>query len=154
MKTYIMIHHSLTKDGRTFSWAPIRQYHINHNRWLDIGYHYGVELIDYEYEAMVGRPEDTTAAACRDGDMNRKAIHVLCVGNYDLQPPPEPMVVKLINYLLVPLIYRHNIAVNNIVGHRDFTHYKTCPGSKFNLEELRARVLTTLTLPKKGLSYA
>ena len=145
MKTHIVLHHSLTADGRTFSWGAIRRYHMGTNKWQDIGYHYGVELIEYDYEVLVGRPEQDTAAACREGDMNRKGIHVCCVGNFDLTAPPEPLLAKLTKYIVAPLVLRHKIPFSNIVGHRDYATYKSCPGKLFDINALRGRVVRHLT---------
>jgi hypothetical protein len=46
---YIVIHHSLTPDNQTVSWNAIRRYHIDVNKWADIGYHYGIENINGAY---------------------------------------------------------------------------------------------------------
>jgi N-acetyl-anhydromuramyl-L-alanine amidase AmpD len=32
---------------------------------------------------------------------------------------------------------RHNIPPERIVGHRDYATYKSCPGTKFDLERFR-----------------
>lgn len=140
----IMIHHSLTADSGTVSWSAIRRYHVDTNKWKDIGYHYGVELLqDWAsgtYEALVGRPETWRAAACLEGNMNEHAIHVCCVGNFDDYPPQEALLNTLVRSIILPVIERYKISPDAIVGHRDYAHYKTCPGKKFNLDELRARV--------------
>src|SRR6266496_1343623 len=94
--THIMIHHSLTSDGETVSWPAIEKYHIETNKWLDIGYHAGIELVtnntdlyDYRYQALIGRSVSTIAAACPQKDMNTIALHVCCVGNFDIAPPTK-----------------------------------------------------------------
>ena len=59
--SYIMLHHSLTKDGATVSWQAIRRWHMgligsgnknspDYNPYLekpmkDIAYHFGIELV-------------------------------------------------------------------------------------------------------------
>lgn len=130
-----MIHHSLTKDSSTVSWPAIRRYHMNQG-WRDIGYHFGVEFSGLEYEALVGRPLDMEGSHCREAGMNHKAIGICVVGNFDLEPPPELALVVLCKRLVIPLMRIYRIPLGNIVFHRQFATYKTCPGTLFTRELL------------------
>jgi N-acetylmuramoyl-L-alanine amidase len=138
--THIMIHHSLTEDGESLSWQAIRAYHTLFNKWADIGYHYGVERVNGDVEVLVGRPESDVAAACKEGKMNERAIHVCCVGNFDTTPPSPQVIDKLIKYVVVPLMKRYKIPIGNIVAHRDYASYKTCPGGLFDMVKFREKV--------------
>jgi len=146
-RTHIMIHHSLTKDGATVSWAAIEKYHREKEMWRDIAYHGGVEVVTenrdlkgYEYQALVGRPLAAQAAACPQGDMNRVALHVCCVGNWDLVAPPLRMYEILVKRFLLPWMAQFGIGPDNIVGHHDYNPAKTCPGTKFDLSLARRMV--------------
>jgi N-acetylmuramoyl-L-alanine amidase len=143
--THIMVHHSLTADDEALSWQAIRAYHTVFNKWDDIGYHYGVEKLGNEYEVLGGRPESDVAAACREGKMNEKAIHVCCVGNFDKVPPSPQLLAKLVKYVLVPLVKRYKIPWGNIIAHRDYAGYKTCPGRLFDMDKLRELVKLELS---------
>lgn len=144
---YIMVHHSLTADGQTVSAAAIERYHKQDMGWRDIGYHALVELVanpleygDAAYQAIMGRPLSAIAAACREGEMNRRALHVCCVGNFDLAGPSEMMLDRLVKRVLLPWMDEYGIAPEHIVPHRDYASYKTCPGAKFDMDELRRMV--------------
>lgn len=146
--TYIMVHHSLTEDGSTVSWPAIEKYHIETNKWKDIGYHAGVELITdnpdlskYKYQALIGRSIEQNAAACPQGNMNEVALHVCCVGNYDFIPPSDEMLYILVTRVIRPWSLEFNIPPERWVGHRDYNKNKTCPGTKFDLDHLRSLVV-------------
>jgi len=137
MKSHIIIHHSLTEDGQTVSWGAIERYHRETMGWEDVGYHAGVELIGGEYYALFGRAEYRFAAACKEGAMNQVGLHVCCVGNYDSIAPTDCMLNVLVRRVLAPWCDRYNIGAENIQGHRDYAHYKTCPGLLFDLNLVR-----------------
>jgi N-acetylmuramoyl-L-alanine amidase len=136
-RTHIMVHHSLTRDTQTESWAAIRRYHIVHNGWDAIGYHYGVELIGDHYEALLGRTVLAPAAACPQEQMNQRALHVCCVGSYDEAPPPRPLLMVLVQLVIVPAMVEYGIPADHIIGHRDANPAKSCPGTQFDLDVVR-----------------
>lgn len=136
-RTHIMIHHSLTRDGQTVSWGAIRRYHVEHNGWDAIGYHYGVELVGDQYEVLLGRSELDAAAACPQQQMNSRALHICCVGNFDEAPPTTPMLETLVQLVILPAMAEYGIPVERIIGHHDIRPSKTCPGTQFDLEVVR-----------------
>lgn len=127
----IMIHHSLTADGKVVDTQAIRRYHTEILRWSDIGYHFLIENINGEYEVLLGRPLTRAGAHCPA--VNRTAIGICCVGNYDLEPPPENMLHILKKRLILPL--SELFGINEILYHRDYSR-KTCPGKLFERLEL------------------
>jgi hypothetical protein len=135
VKTHLVLHHSLTKDSKTVSWDAIRRYHVEHNGWRAIGYHLGVELVGDHYEMFSGRPLLDRAAAAYQRNMNRLGVHVCFVGDYDKEPPPldmlqfaAPLLADICEALQIPVDGTH------VIGHREVAPYKSCPGTKFNIE--------------------
>jgi N-acetyl-anhydromuramyl-L-alanine amidase AmpD len=133
--THIIIHHSLTKDDSTVSWQAIRIYHVETEHWLDIGYHFGIERINYRYETLVGRSLTMVGAHCKEANMNRLAFGICCVGNYDDNIQVESFLrndgLKCLAQLVRDLRKLFFIPMDNIHKHSTFATYKTCPGSMF-----------------------
>ena len=130
----IIIHHSLTKDSRTVSWGAIRRWHTEHCGWGDIGYHAGIELVYTEYEIFIGRPWDKMGA--HTAGQNDKSLGFVFVGNYDLEPPAERMLE--IGARIISLWMRlFDMPKEKIYPHSKFASYKSCPGTEFDLEELK-----------------
>lgn len=140
----IILHHSLTKDSGSVSWGAIRKYHKDVLGWYDIGYHYGIELINYNYEILVGRFENAYGAHTRG--WNYKSIGICFVGNYDIEKPNIKMLnkgVELVRYLMD----KYNIPKYNVIGHNeawtldDFGYKKypdkSCPGKLFDMKRFR-----------------
>ncbi len=147
IRRFIMVHHSLTADSGSVSWAAIEKYHKETNGWRDIGYHAGIELVGSEaefgaaaYQAMIGRPVHAQASACPQGDMNSVALHVCLVGNFDLAAPPALMLERCARRIILPWMTEFSIPADRIVGHRDYNPAKSCPGTKFDLDTLRRLV--------------
>lgn len=134
--SYVMIHHSLTKDGHVVDTSAIRRYHMEEKGWSEIGYHFLVELVNGHYEVMVGRSLDRSGAHCKEDQMNHRAIGICCVGNFDLAPPPERQIAAL-HDLVQGLLFQFGIPAANVLGHRERAPYKTCPGTQFDLDAFR-----------------
>lgn len=127
--THIIIHHSLTEDGKTVSWDAIRKYHVETNGWNDIGYHYGIELVNDRYEILVGRMQDVVGAHCKEQGMNNASLGICLIGNFDIYSPLPvqlDMLVKLVRSLQTVF----NIPVNSVHKHSEFAP-KSCPGNMF-----------------------
>jgi len=136
---YIILHHSLTKDGQTVSWPAIRKYHVNQLGWRDVGYHFGIEFIgnmheaERQYEILMGRMLNDTGAHCKG--MNSKSIGICFLGNYDVEEPPYNQWwkgVKLVRSLME--VFR--IPAELVKGHCDFSP-KSCPGKLFDMDKFR-----------------
>jgi N-acetylmuramoyl-L-alanine amidase len=144
-KSYIIIHHSLTKDSETVSWSAIRRFHKEVRGWQDIGYHAGIEKIGGDYEILMGRFFAEVGAHTKELMMNSRGIGICCVGNFDAEPPPEEMLVKLVKF--VNWIRRlYDIDAQHVLGHGEVQAMarvpepKSCPGKMFNMEKLRGRL--------------
>ncbi len=130
----IIIHHSLTEDGKIVNWKAIENFHKNERKWEDIGYHAGIELIGNEYFCLFGRP--TYFVGAHTEGQNYDSLGFCFIGNYDLISPPIEMLEIASYRVLCPWIKQYNLDIDNIYGHRDFSS-KTCPGSKFDLNVLK-----------------
>ena len=138
---FIILHHSLTKDSETVSWQAIRHYHINDpkHKYNDIGYHYGIELVNDQHEILVGRMPNQSGAHCKQMGMNRMSVGICFVGNFDDgKPLPEMWVMGL--RFVRGLMDIYQIPRQNIKGHRELCDYKSCPGFYFDLNKFRSQL--------------
>lgn len=130
---YIVIHHSLTKDGKTLSWPAIRRYHKNEKKWSDIGYHIGVERYGTTYEVLVGRP--WTQRGAHAPGRNHDSLGICLVGDFSKAKPPAAQwhaTFRLVRWLMD--IYR--IPAARVLGHREVTKGRSCPGV-FDMDRFR-----------------
>jgi len=131
----IILHHSLTKDSKTVSWDAIRNYHVNTLKFNDIGYHFGIELINSRYEILMGRMLDQVGAHTKN---HNDTIGICFMGNFDIDDVPMPqwrLGIKLVRSLMSVL----NISI--VKGHREYAGYKSCPGNRFNVDQFRNDLL-------------
>ena len=144
-KRFIILHHSLTKDSKTVSWNPIRQYHIDTFNEKEIGYNFGIEQIREEdiYEILIGRSIREKGVHCLKGNMNELGIGFMFCGNFDIEQPPQIMLKKASQFI-AELCILTNIPPENIKGHRDYDWRKTCPGKMFDIDSFRNRVVNYL----------
>lgn len=148
---WIVLHHSLSLDSNSLlNWDSIRRWHVDHNGWRDIGYHFGIELFNNEYEILVGRMPNETGAHCTHSGMNRKSIGICVVGDFDSLRPSDELLNRLRKFTL-GLMTVLDIPPEQVIGHRDAGlmdgfdwrkgEYKSCPGKKFPLDEFKLSLI-------------
>ncbi len=120
----IILHHSAT-DGGTFE--SIKKYHVEHNGWDDIGYHY---LIQQDGSLHKGRNEKTVGAHCLG--QNDSSIGICLVGNFDKYEPNDKQ-MKSLNDLIIDINMR--LGITEIQGHNHYSE-KTCPGIYFRWKDV------------------
>jgi hypothetical protein len=140
----IILHHSLTRDSETVSWGAIRRYHMQDLGWRDIGYHFGIERVGDSHEILMGRMIGERGAHCKESEMNKLALGICFVGNFDLEPPRHSawvlglrLVRSLCEALTIPYTCVH--------GHNYYNSHKSCPGKLFDVDLFRSQ------LPQRGL---
>ena len=140
-KRYILLHHSWTEDSKTVSWNPIREDHMSRFNTDDIGYQYGIEEVRKAgvYEVLYGRRINSKGCHCPQGNMNNESVGFMFCGNFDLAPPPIGMLHKAADFI-ADLCNMTGISPNNIHGHREFNSAKSCPGTKFDIEQFKQLV--------------
>jgi N-acetyl-anhydromuramyl-L-alanine amidase AmpD len=145
---FIIMHHSLTEDGKMPDTLAIWNYHVKDKGWAEVGYHYLVEEIsnDTEFRLVVikGRMDTEQGAHCLG--YNDKSIGICLIGNYDNAEPSEEA-LKLLRRLVKSLMLTHGILAENVLGHwetysrRGMIVEKSCPGIKFNMPRFRELLL-------------
>ena len=134
----LVIHQSESLDSKILDWSGIRRYHKSLG-FDDIGYHYGIELVNRRYEILVGRLMNVEGAHCRASGMNHKSLGIMLMGNFDDASPSVDLWNNAID-LTVSLCYVLNLSVSSVIGHREAGSSKTCPGLKFDMDKFRTDV--------------
>lgn len=132
----IIIHHSASHDGRTQNWGELRRYHVRNNGWRDIGYHYGIEIVEYDYEVILGRFENETGAHCPG--QNSQAIGICLIGNFEkvtVAPAQWDKALRLVRQIMD----NHELKTTDVYGHRDFKA-TACPGKNFDMALFRRQL--------------
>lgn len=147
---FIVLHHSFTADGQTVNWDAIKKYHMETNKWADIGYHFGIEAVDGKYVIMKGRPLRIRGAHCADGGMNKQSIGICMIGNFDKMTPPIAQ-WALAQLLISRLLWLYKIPICNVLGHRECQERagilpekrKSCPGLMVDMNKFREGLIST-----------
>jgi len=115
--------------------------------WSGIGYHRVVWCSEGRWVASDGRALDQAGAHVAGA--NSRTIGVCLAGRYDQEAPPQAAYDALVPLLAV-LAFDHGLEADRVFGHREAELYgapptpKTCPGSAFDLDDLRERVRVLL----------
>lgn len=131
---YLVVHHS--QRHIDFPWL-IRTRHKYLRGWEEIGYHYliGNGVVCEDGKLYKGRDESFQGAHVRG--LNNRSIGICLIGDMDRFEPTEKQMSTLLDFLTEKL-NKHNIPVENIIGHREFNGVvKTCPGLNIDLNFIR-----------------
>lgn len=125
VKTTIVIHHSLSDEGKSTSFA---RYHVESKKWPGIAYHF-VILKD----GVIEWNHDLGVETYHVGDFNKEAIGVCLVGDYRKYEPTEAQkrsLRQLHNSLKLDLPnYVKTLGHNEIPGYT----WKQCPCFDYRL---------------------
>lgn len=151
--TGIIIHHSLTKDGKTVDWDGIKKYHTSYRHngvvvkkeefirlqtagakglespWADIAYHAGVERINGVLTQLTGRSLTATGAHCVG---HNDTVGICIVGNFDAAPPDDELLAYSAN-VTAGYLRLCSLGVDTVHRHHDYAA-KSCPGKLFPWE--------------------
>jgi len=130
----IILHHSLTEDGKVVDFNAICDYHVKVKKWNPpCGYNEVIETVEDYVTHFEGRDRFSTGA--HTSGQNVGTIGICIVGNFDIEPPSQ----KVLDYLYKRLdFYRTLYGSIQIEGHCDHPHpvtghVKSCPGKLFPL---------------------
>lgn len=139
---YIVLHHSATNEGNASSFD---KYHRKKKKWSHgLAYHFvignGNGSGDGEIEVGNRWKQQLHGAHTANMDLNRIAIGICLVGNYEEDNKPTPSqlesLVSLINYLSK----RYGITKSNIIMHNQVVQKRTaCPGKNFPYQKIMYR---------------
>ena len=138
---FIIIHHSATKEGDSLAFD---QYHLKKG-FGGIGYHFVIDngtlsKVDGEIEATPRWLKQQDGRHCKASNMNRKAIGVCLVGNFNEGKVSERQMALLV-YLIDTLRHYYKIPPENIMGHGQVPGADTdCPGKNFPWQEFNSRL--------------
>ena len=141
--THIVLHHS---DGAVGDAALIDRYHRRTKGWKNgLGYDFviGNGTRSGNGEIEVGRRwrRQLDGAHCKAGGMNKKAIGICFVGDFETGHGPSAAQLLAGITLVQHLAAKFSIPSANIIGHGEVDGADTlCPGKHFRVEFFSAAV--------------
>jgi N-acetylmuramoyl-L-alanine amidase len=129
--TEIILHCSATPEGKDIKTETIRRWHIQGNKWQDIGYHYVIELDGTVHE---GRKIELVGAHCTSH--NSFSIGICYVGGVDknnkLPKDTRTQAQKESMYKLVKILLdKYKLSLDKVHCHNEFSA-KSCPCFSIN----------------------
>jgi N-acetylmuramoyl-L-alanine amidase len=139
MKDTIIVHCSATPPSMDIGTREIREWHVNGNGWLDLGYNYVIRR-DGRLENgrdLDGDGDSSDEIGAHARGFNRNSIGICLVGGSDSSGKPDAN-FTLEQYLaldnIVRVLMRDNPSITEVLGHRDLDSGKECPS--FNVQAL------------------
>ncbi len=144
---HIIIHHDIWEGG---TMQQIHDDHIHHRGWSGVGYHVRVRT---DGTVELGRPFGCIGAHCKEESMNHRSAGIVFEGNFDTKHISEKQFEAGVK-LIAGILRITGINPKNIKGHRDYAHYKTCPGGLFPLDSLIKRVIEVILGTEEVSAFA
>ncbi len=122
----ITIHHSgilFKKDEDPIKYLRhLQEWSRTEKHWMDIPYHYMIDLNGNIYEAReLKYPGDTNTT------YNPRGHALICVmGNYEIQKPTQRQ-LEALAWLSAKLALKYHVPLDSIKGHKDYAETQ-CPG--------------------------
>lgn len=128
----VTVHHSGTDSGSALSFA---NYHVTHNNWPGIGYHY-VIYPNGEVEQTL----DLTTIGAHDGGENEDSVGVVFIGNFDKTKPTTAALDSF--HMLFRIIESVTGKRLKLEGHNENeVNHTNCPGKNFPIDELKMKLV-------------
>lgn len=150
---WIVVHTSATADKQgkpvDASAEQIRRYHVEHNGWKDIGYHYVVRM-----NGVIERGRPLEEVGAHVGGFNDKSVGICCSGHGDLADftPEQHQVLAAV---CAKLCFELKLTSDAVIGHHEADSFgaphvdKTCPGTKVAMESVRTNVAAAIEAAKR-----
>lgn len=114
----VIVHHSAGSKSQTIE--DIRAEHLARG-WSDVGYH---KVITPDGKVHQGRPDAVVGAQAFGA--NQFSLGICCIGNYDVEKPSQ-VVLDSLTQVVTVLCERHNLGVDDVIGHRDVASLYNVP---------------------------
>jgi hypothetical protein len=126
--THVTLHHQgepfkAGTDPRQYL-RNLQNWSRNSKGWLDIPYHY---IIDLEGRVYEGRDIAYAGDTNTEYDPTGHAL-IEVVGNFEEVEPNQAQLDAVAN-LMAMLARKYRVPVENIASHRDYSHNTVCPGA-------------------------
>ena len=123
----ITIHHGgveVKADKDPFEYMRnLQKFSTDEKNWIDIPYHYLIDLQGNIYEA---RPEYYPGDTNTEYDPTNHLL-ICVIGNYEVQDLSEKQLQVLIN-LTTKMARKYNVSPDSIASHKDYSEMTVCPG--------------------------
>lgn len=148
--THIVLHTSGTYDYRTRSVvyataASMRAYHIEHNGWRDLGYHW---VVEEDGQGVAGRDDHDIGAHV--GGFNSHSLGLCVSGHGDFAPWSGPQMREALRKC-EQWCSMYRVPVEHVIGHREVSEHggprvsKTCPGLLVDMGRFRKDLAARLS---------
>lgn len=113
----VTVHHTVSSSGP----HAIALYHINHNEWPGIGYHFTISA-----DGTISQTNELTTESYHDRN-NRSSIGVAFIGDFRTAAPTDDALRA--GRALIAWLREQVPTITQVVGHRDRpTNSTACPG--------------------------